>query len=75
MPDLFMQAKPKPLTPRQTEVLKWLAHGHSNKAIAFAVGISEATVKLHFNALMRRLQASNRTHALAIAVKHGLITL
>lgn len=61
------------LTKRQTEVLMLVAEGKSNKQIAFEMGVSEATVKLHINALLRSLGASNRTKAVILAQKKGLI--
>ncbi len=63
----------KVLTPRQSEVLQYVAEGLSNKQIAYKMGVSEATVKLHINALLRAVGATNRTQALIIAQKMGLI--
>ena len=51
------------LTPRQRQVLVMVGAGHSNKAIAFALGVSEATVKEHLTAIMRRLGVVTRTEA------------
>ncbi len=61
------------LTPRQSEVLGYVAEGLSNKQIAYKMGVSEATVKLHINALLRAVGATNRTQAVIIAQKIGLI--
>lgn len=63
----------KTLTPRQSEVLDYVAEGMSNKQIAYKMGVSEATVKLHINALLRAVGATNRTQAVIIAQKMGLI--
>ena len=63
----------KILTPRQAEVLRYVAEGLSNKQIAYKMSVSEATVKLHINALLRSLGATNRTQALIIAQKRGII--
>ncbi len=63
----------KLLTPRQSEVLEYVAQGLSNKQIAYNMGVSEATVKLHINALLRAVGATNRTQAFIIAQKMGLI--
>ncbi len=63
----------KLLTPRQNEVLKYVAEGMSNKQIAYKMSVSEATVKLHINALLRALGVTNRTQAVIIAQKRGLI--
>lgn len=63
----------KKLTNRQFEVLKYLAQGLSNKQIAYQMKVSEATVKLHINALLRALGATNRTQAIIKAQKIGAI--
>ena len=67
------KGKGKTLTPRQSEVLSYVAEGMSNKQIAYKMGVSEATVKLHINALLRAVGATNRTQAVIIAQKMGLI--
>lgn len=63
----------KPLTNRQAQVLDLVAQGKSNKQIAYDMGVSEATVKLHINALLRSLHVTNRTQAVVTAQKIGLI--
>lgn len=63
----------KPLTNRQAQVLDLVAQGKSNKQIAYDMGVSEATVKLHINALLRTLHVTNRTQAVVTAQKIGLI--
>lgn len=63
----------KALTPRQMEVLGHLSEGLANKQIAYAMSVSEATVKLHINALLRNLKANNRTQAVIFAQKQGII--
>ncbi len=63
----------KPLTNRQFQVLDLVAQGKSNKQIAYDMGVSEATVKLHINALLRSLHVTNRTQAVITAQKMGLI--
>ncbi len=67
------KAKGKTLTNRQSQVLELVAQGLSNKQIAYEMGVSEATVKLHINALLRSIGATNRTQAVIIAQKMGLI--
>ncbi len=64
---------PTKLTNRQFEVLKYLAQGLSNKQIAYYMNVSEATVKLHINALLRAIEATNRTQAVVKSQKMGLI--
>ena len=63
----------KPLTNRQSQVLDLVAQGKSNKQIAYDMGVSEATVKLHINALLRSLHVTNRTPAVITAQQIGLI--
>jgi DNA-binding CsgD family transcriptional regulator len=66
-------AKPT-LTPRQCQVLTLLASGLQNGAIAETLGITEVAVRKHFTAARRALGANTREHALAIALRTGLIT-
>ena len=67
------QSKNKTLTARQMQVLQLIAQGLSNKQIAYEMGVSEATVKLHINALLRAIGVTNRTQAVITAQKMGLI--
>lgn len=60
------------LTPRQLQVLKLLALGHSNKVIASNMGLAEATIKMHVTSIMKNLRVSNRTKAVIEAEKLGL---
>jgi DNA-binding NarL/FixJ family response regulator len=68
-------ALPEPLTEREMEVLKCLAQGRSNKEIAAQLAISERTVKFHMSSILGKLNATNRTEALTLAARHGLIEL
>lgn len=61
------------LTPRQAEVLKCLAEGKSNLEVADTLCISEGTVKAHVKAILAKLDARDRTQALMIAFKRGLL--
>lgn len=61
------------LTTRQREVLELLSIGLSNKEIAYCINVSEATVKLHINALLRNLHVKNRTKAVITAQMMGLL--
>ncbi|MBR2921768.1 MAG: response regulator transcription factor [Alphaproteobacteria bacterium] len=63
----------KHLTNRQTEVLQYLAQGLSNKQIAYQMNVSEATVKLHINALLRAVGATNRTQAVIKSQQMGIV--
>jgi len=60
------------LTPQQFRVLQMLGTGLLNKQIAFELGVSEATIKAHMTAILRKLGASNRTQAVLIAGKLAL---
>lgn len=63
------------LTPREIEVLRHVAEGNRNKDIAERLFISEETVKVHVKHVMEKLGASDRTGAVAIAIKRGIIEL
>jgi DNA-binding NarL/FixJ family response regulator len=60
------------LTPRQSEVLIQLTLGLSNKEIARSLGLLESTVKVHVKTILKKLPASNRTHAALLALELGL---
>ena len=62
----------KALTSRQREVLEQMAAGYLNKQIAYTLGLSEQTVKMHRALLMQRLGASTTADAIRIAVEAGL---
>jgi DNA-binding NarL/FixJ family response regulator len=70
------QAPPRPdtsgLTPRQMDVLKSLMRGQPNKLIARELGLTEGTVKIHIAAILRALQARNRTEAVVVARRLGI---
>jgi DNA-binding NarL/FixJ family response regulator len=61
------------LTEREVEVLRSVAMGNSNKLIADGLNLSEATVKGHMKNILSKLGASDRTHAVMIAMKRGFI--
>ena len=63
------------LTPRQTEILRLIAHGHANKIIARELGVEERTVKTHVSSLLSKLGLSSRTQAALYALKIGLVSL
>jgi DNA-binding NarL/FixJ family response regulator len=64
-----------PLTPREQEVLNYLAQGLQNKEIAQKLVISERTVKFHVSSILTKLEAGNRTEAVAVAAQRGLIDM
>lgn len=63
------------LTVREIEVLRRVAAGKSNKLIAAELDISEGTVKTHMKSILPKLDASDRTHAVMIALKRGILDL
>lgn len=65
----------EPLTAREVEVLELLAEGLPNKSIAIRLGISDQTVKFHVASICGKLGAANRTQAVRLAVRRGLISL
>jgi len=65
----------EPLTAREVEVLQLLAEGLPNKSIAARLGISDQTVKFHVASICGKLGAANRTQAVRLAVRRGLISL
>lgn len=60
---------------REREVLAWLKEGKSNWDISVILGISERTVKFHIKNIMRKLNAVNRSHAVAIAIERGIVDI
>jgi two-component system, NarL family, response regulator YdfI len=74
-PDLEEAIPVETLTARESEVLELLAEGLSNKAIAARLGISDQTVKFHVASIGGKLGAANRTEAVRLAVRRGLIAL
>ena len=65
----------EPLTPREEEVLQLLAEGLSNREIAVRLHLTEGTVKNYVSAIIAKLQANDRTHAVITALRHGLVDL
>ncbi len=64
-----------PLTPREIEILSYIAQGYLNKQIAIQLDISEQTIKNHVTSILRKLNANARTEAVVIAIKQGLISI
>ena len=64
-----------PLTPRETQILNYIAQGYLNKQIAVELDISEQTIKNHVTSILRKLNANARTEAVVIGIKQGLISL
>jgi two-component system response regulator DegU len=69
-----MEGVAAPLTKRETEILTYVAEGNSNKEIARILTISEQTIKNHVSAILRKLNANDRAHAVALALRSGWIS-
>ncbi|HUB81661.1 MAG TPA: response regulator transcription factor [Bryobacteraceae bacterium] len=63
------------LTPREIEVLRLVAAGNANKEIGAQLSLTEVTVKSHVKNVLAKLGANDRTHAVTIALKRGIIEL
>jgi DNA-binding NarL/FixJ family response regulator len=63
------------LTPREVDVLRLIARGNANKEIAAQLSVSEETVKSRVKNILDKLGANDRTHAVTIAVRRGIIEL
>jgi DNA-binding NarL/FixJ family response regulator len=63
------------LTPRELQVLAMIRDGHRNKEIAERLEIAEATVNFHIRNIVDKLRANDRTHAVMIAVRRGLLQI
>ena len=69
-----MEGIAAPLTKRETQILTHVSEGNSNKEIAYILQISEQTIKNHVSAILRKLNANDRAHAVALALRSGWIT-
>ena len=69
-----MEAVAAPITLRETQILNYVAEGNSNKQIARILQISEQTIKNHVSAILRKLNANDRAHAVVLAIRHGWIS-
>lgn len=72
---LALHVTDDPLSDREQQVLAHVAAGLSNKRVAHEMGLAEDTVKSHMKSLMLKLSATDRTHAVTIALARGLIDL
>ena len=68
-----LEAQSDQLTERETEILRWLMEGKTSWDIGKILSISERTVKFHVNNTLVKLNAVNRTHAVAKAILRNLI--
>jgi DNA-binding NarL/FixJ family response regulator len=73
--EIALHAGDEPLTEREVGVLRLAGDGKANKEIAWALAISEDTVKAHMKAIFTKLGVSDRTHAVTIAARRGFIEI
>ena len=73
--DRGMEAVIVPLTRRETQVLGYIADGNTNKQIGAVLQISEQTIKNHVSAILRKLNANGRAHAVVVAMRQGWISI
>jgi two-component system response regulator DegU len=64
-----------PLTTREIQILSYIANGNTNKQVAHVLGISEQTVKNHISAIFRKLNANDRAHAVALAIRNQWVSI
>jgi len=69
-----MEALAAPLTPKELEILTYVASGYMNKQIAYKLSISEQTIKNHMSSILRKLDANDRTQAVVLAMHYGWIS-
>jgi DNA-binding NarL/FixJ family response regulator len=73
--ELAEHAGEETLSERELEVLRLIASGNANKEIAAQLSIGEDTVKRHVSNILAKLNANDRTHAVTIGLKRGIIEL
>lgn len=73
--DIALHAIEETLTTREIEVLQMIAGGHSNKQVAWKLGVAEETIKSNIKSIFAKLRVNDRTHAVTTAAKRGIIEL
>jgi DNA-binding NarL/FixJ family response regulator len=73
--EIAMHTGDVPLTAREVEVLRLIAAGHANKTISVRLAINEETTKTHVKNILAKLGAKDRTHAVSLGLKRGIISL
>lgn len=71
--EMALHAADDPLTARELEVLNGVAQGRANKEIAWLLGISDDTVKAHLKNIFSKLDVSDRTRAVTVALERGIL--
>ena len=64
-----------PLTPKEKEILDYMAQGYLNKQIADTLSVNEQTIKNHVTSILRKLNVNARTQAVIVAIKKGLVSI
>lgn len=73
--EIAIHAAEDPLTTREVEILAMVADGNANKVIARKMSLSEDTVKAHLRAIFSKLDVNDRTRAVTVALRRGIIAL
>jgi DNA-binding NarL/FixJ family response regulator len=73
--EIAEHATDEALTPREVDVLRLVGSGNTNREIGTLLSLTEETVKSHIRNILAKLGANDRTHALAIGIKRGIIEL
>jgi len=72
---LVIEKVAAPLTHREIQILGCIANGSTNKQVAHVLGISELTIKNHVSAILRKLNANDRAHAVALAIRNQWVSV
>ncbi|MDF8331716.1 response regulator [Novosphingobium cyanobacteriorum] len=73
--EIALHAIQDSLNAREVEILQMIAGGHSNKQVAWRLGVAEETVKSNIKSIFSKLNVSDRTHAVTTAARRGIIEL
>ncbi|GEO01142.1 DNA-binding response regulator [Novosphingobium sediminis] len=73
--EIALHAIEDPLNTREIEILQMIAGGHSNKQVAWRLGVAEETIKSNIKSIFAKLNVSDRTHAVTTAARRGIIEL
>jgi DNA-binding NarL/FixJ family response regulator len=73
--EIALHAWDEPLSAREIEILKLVAAGMANKAIAWELAVTEDTVKAHMKSIFSKLDVGDRTKAVSVAFRRGIITI
>lgn len=73
--EIALNAIHDPLSQREIDILQMIAEGHSNKQLAWRLGVAEETIKSNMKNIFQKLQVNDRTHAVTTAAKRGIIEL